>query len=40
MDRHLLDRVICNLPFGKQVGSHDVNLALYLAVLHERVEAG
>ncbi|RCK68928.1 methyltransferase domain-containing protein [Desertihabitans brevis] len=30
-----LDRVISNLPFGKQVGSHESNASLYPALLHE-----
>jgi tRNA (guanine6-N2)-methyltransferase len=30
-----VDRVVANLPFGKQVGSHELNRALYPAVLAE-----
>ena len=30
-----LDRVVSNLPFGKQVGNHSVNTALYPAVVGE-----
>ncbi|WP_427886000.1 TRM11 family SAM-dependent methyltransferase [Kribbella sp. GL6] len=30
-----IDRVVANLPFGKQVGSHRDNLRLYPAVLRE-----
>ena len=30
-----IDRVVTNLPFGKQVGSHELNRALYPAVLRE-----
>ncbi|MEV5964547.1 methyltransferase domain-containing protein [Kribbella sp. NPDC051952] len=30
-----VDRIITNLPFGKQVGSHHGNRTLYPAVLHE-----
>ncbi|MFI5696732.1 TRM11 family SAM-dependent methyltransferase [Kribbella sp. NPDC051586] len=30
-----VDRVVTNLPFGKQVGSHALNRALYPAVLSE-----
>ncbi|MFD3405411.1 TRM11 family SAM-dependent methyltransferase [Kribbella sp. NPDC058693] len=37
-----VDRVVTNLPFGKQVGSHQLNRALYPAVVREvdRVLAG
>lgn len=34
-ERQSVDRVVANLPFGKQVGSHDANRRLYPAVLHE-----
>ncbi|MER7251747.1 methyltransferase domain-containing protein [Kribbella sp. NPDC000426] len=30
-----VDRVVTNLPFGKQVGSHELNRTLYPAVLRE-----
>lgn len=30
-----VDRVICNLPFGKRVGSHDGNKIIYPAALNE-----
>ena len=30
-----VDRIICNLPFGKQVGSHSDNLILYQRLMHE-----
>ncbi|WP_432887073.1 TRM11 family SAM-dependent methyltransferase [Kribbella sp. CA-245084] len=30
-----IDRVVTNLPFGKQVGSHELNRTLYPAVLRE-----
>lgn len=33
--RRSVDRVVTNLPFGKQVGSHDDNLLLYPALAHE-----
>ncbi len=28
-----VDRVVCNLPFGRRVGSHDVNVRLYPGLL-------
>lgn len=34
-ERQSVDRVIANLPFGKQVGSHATNRLLYPAVLNE-----
>lgn len=34
-----LDRVVANLPFGKQVGSHQNNQQLYPALLREIVRA-
>lgn len=34
-----VDRVISNLPFGKQVGSHDTNTKLYPALLNETSRA-
>lgn len=30
-----VDRVVSNLPFGKQVGSHEDNVLLYPAIAHE-----
>lgn len=30
-----IDRVVSNLPFGKQVGNHAVNTTLYPAIMHE-----
>jgi 23S rRNA G2445 N2-methylase RlmL len=30
-----VDRVVANLPFGKRVGSHDVNVGLYPAFLRQ-----
>jgi 23S rRNA G2445 N2-methylase RlmL len=30
-----VDRVVTNLPFGKQVGSHELNRTLYPAALAE-----
>jgi tRNA (guanine6-N2)-methyltransferase len=30
-----ITRIITNLPFGKQIGTHEENEALYTAVLHE-----
>jgi SAM-dependent methyltransferase len=35
LPRNSVDRIITNLPFGKQVGTHHGNLTLYPAVLHE-----
>jgi 23S rRNA G2445 N2-methylase RlmL len=35
LDQASVTRIITNLPFGKQIGSHEQNTSLYAATLHE-----